>query len=74
MGYIKLLTSCSSSPSIAHSILGVSSPMAKDCSLLHKCRAFSTERPELSDTLLIFGQIKGSDPERRKQQFNKIYR
>lgn len=74
VGYIKLLTSCSPSPNIAHSILGASSSMAKDCSLLHKCRAFSTERPELIDTLLIFGQIKGSDPERRKQRFNKIYR
>jgi len=55
VGYAKLLTSCSPSPHIARSIPGVSSLKAKDCSLLHKCRAFSTERPELSDTLLILG-------------------
>lgn len=44
--------------------LGLSSPVGKDCSLLHKCRTFSTEGPELSSTESVLGCIKGSDAER----------
>lgn len=44
--------------------LGLSSPVGKDCSLLHKRRTFSTEGPELSSTVSVLGRIKGSDAER----------
>lgn len=44
--------------------LGLSSPVGKDCSLLHKRGTFSTEGPKLSSTESVLGCIKGSDAER----------